>query len=261
MPLICLVGILTNLLVIITVHYKVNEKEMKENQYLYMSLNAFCNLIILFFQSISLISECDLINSDTFNTAHLYNNEYGIFCSIVRKNVFSQFYRIIFVEYLSHVFYVMSNLSYILYSINRLSLIGQEHGKLVTKLSNLKVKKFILITFMFCVALPVSKIFTYKPNYFRHDHNYPDYLEFSKISDTLIFLYLISYIFYNLISSLGFILVNLVVDINILRAVKQVIAERNKNTSKAVQSNEIQKKYFVLAILLKTVLLNLIIEF
>ena len=202
-----------------------------------MSLNAFCNLLILIFQSISLISECDVINNENGLEG------YGIFCSSVRKNVFSQFYRIIFLEYLTHVCYVMSNLSYICYSINRLSLIGQEHGKFVTKLSKLKVKKFVLITFMFCLVLPLSKIFTYKPNKFRPDHNYPDYLDMSQISKALMFVYLTSNILYNLISSIGFILANLVVDINILRAVKQVIAEREKNTSRAIQSNEIQKKY------------------
>lgn len=57
------------------------------------------------------------------------------------------------------------------------------------------------------------------------------------------FVYLTSNILYSLISSLGFILANLVVDINILRTMKQVIAERDKNTSRAIQSNEVQKKY------------------
>ena len=209
---------------------------MKENQYSYMSLNAFCNLFILAFHSISLISECDSLNSN--GTGY-----HGLFCSSVRKNVFSQFYRIIFIEYLSHVVYVMSNLSYICYSINRLSLIGKEHGKIVTKLSKLKVKKFVLITFLFCLILPLSRVFTFKPNFFRTDHNYPDFLNFSKLSKGLMLFYLISNILYSLVSSIGFVLANLFVDINILLAVKQVIAEREKNTSRAIQSNEIQKKY------------------
>ena len=196
-----------------------------------MSLNAFCNLFILFFQSISLISECDTNTED-----------FGIFCSGVRKNAFSQFYRIIFVEYLTHVFYVMSNLSYISYSINRLSLIGQEHGKIVTKISKLKVKKFVLVTFMFCLLLPLPKVFNYKPNYFRIDHTYPDYIELSELSRVVMFIYLSSNILYGLISSVGFVSINLFVDINILRAMKKVIAERAKNTSRAIQPNEIQKK-------------------
>ena len=85
-------------------------------------------------------------------------------------------------------------------------------------------------------------VFTYKPNYFRPEHNYPDYLELLQISKALMYVYIITNLIYGLISSFGFIVINLVVDINILRAIKQVIAEREKNTSRAIQSNEIQKK-------------------
>ena len=167
---------------------------------------------------------------------------YRLFCSSARKSYFSQFYRIIFIEYLTHVISVMSNLSYICYSINRLSLIGQDHGKFVKKVSKMKLKKFFLITFLFCLALPIPKIFTFKPNYFRFDHNYPDFLDFSDINDALIFLYLSSSILYNLINLIGFIVANLVVDINLLFSMKKVIAERAKNTSRAVQTNENSKK-------------------
>ena len=234
MPILCFIGIFTNSLVIATVHHKSNKKEMKENQYSYMSLNAFCNLFILSFQSISLISECDIKEG--------YLNENGIFCSSVRKSPFSQFYRIIFLEYLTHYFNVMSNLSYICYSINRLSLIGKEHGEFVKKISKLKVKKFICIIFFICLVLPVSKVFTYKPNYFRQEHNYPDYIELSEVNEALRFLYLTSSIFYNLLSSIGFIVANLIVDINIVIAMKKVISEREENTNRAVQSNENKKK-------------------
>ena len=206
---------------------------MKENQYSYMSLNACCNLIILFFQSISLISECEYSSYD-FN--------YGLFCSTVRKSLFSQFYRIIFIEYLTHVFYVMTNLAYICYSSNRRSLVGLNHGKFVTKISKLKVKKFILIVFFICLALPVPNIFTFKPNYFKIVNEYPDYIDIYDIHTSLVYVYLSFSIFYYMISSIGFIIANLVVDINLLLAMKQVMAERAENTSRAIQSNEITKK-------------------
>lgn len=226
MPIVCLVGIVANSLVIVTVKHKSNEKELKENQYNYMCLNACCNLLILSFQSISLISQCQSRN--------------GLFCSSVRRSLFSQFSRIIFVEYLTHVFNVMSNLSYIFYSINRLSLIGQDHGKFVTAVSKMKLKKFILVTFMFCLVLPVSNIFTFIPNYNKPDLDYPDLLEFGfqEIGDTLMFLYLVSNILYNLITSIGFIVVNLIVDLSIFISLKKVIDERI-NTA---QMEENQKK-------------------
>lgn len=241
MPIICLIGIITNSVVIATVHFKSNEKEMENNQYSYMSLNAFCNVLILSFQSISLINECGFKHKNLFEAD--YNSGYGLFCSTVRRAAFSQFYKIIFIEYLTNVFNFMSNLSFICYSINRLFLIGQEHGKFVKKISELKVKTFLLITFMFCLALPVPKIFTFKPNYLTPQYNYPDYIEFTNVSLALGLIYLSSNTLYNLISSFGFIISNLIVDINIMLAMKQVLAERAKNTSRAIQANELKKKY------------------
>ena len=235
MPFVCLIGIFTNSLIIATVHFKANKKAMEENQYSYMSLNACCNIIILSFQAISLISQCDFKIRGNFNGINL-------FCSSVRKALFSQFYKIIFAEYLSHVVYIMSNISYICYSINRLSLVGLEHGEFVKKISKLKVKKCILITFLFCLVLPVSKIFNFKPNYFDPYKNYPDYIELASINNSLVLLYLTSSILYNLINSLGFIVANLVVDINLFRAMRSVFEDRAKNTSRVIQSNELRKK-------------------
>ena len=240
MPFICILGIFTNSLVIGTVHLKSNKKEMEQNQYSYMSLNAFCNILILLFQSMSLINECGFKHKYSFKAD--FNSGYGLFCSSVRRAAFSQFYKIIFIEYLTHALNVMSNLSYICYSINRLSLVGQEHGKFVKNISELKVKTFFLITFLFCLALPVYKIFSFSPNYFQPLLNYPDYIEYSNISFAFVYLYLSASILYNLISSIGFIVANLVVDINIMLAMKKVIAERAKNTSRAIQSNELKKR-------------------
>lgn len=240
MPFICIAGIITNSLVIGTVHLKSNKKDMEQNQYSYMSLNACCNILILSFQSISLINECGYKHKFSFESD--FNSGYGLFCSTVRRAAFSQFYKIIFIEYLTHVLNMISNLSYICYSINRLSLVGQEHGKFVKKVSELKIISFFLITFMFCLALPVYKIFSFKPNYIQPEYNYPDYIEYSNISFVLVYLYLSASILYNLVSSVGFIVANLVVDLNIMLAMKKVLAERANKIKRAIQSNESKKQ-------------------
>lgn len=225
-PIVCALGIVTNSLVITIVNHKLNKKELEENQYKFMSVNACCNCLILFFQSFNLITECQKVMLDYSETLD------GFFCSNVRRSLFSQFYRIIFLEYLTHVLNIMSNLSYISYSINRLSLIGQEHGNFVTKMSKITLKSFFLKTVFFCLALPVSKIFTFKPNFIWPEMDYPLLFEFriSELKNSLLFLYYISSIVYNLVNTFGFTIINLVVDINILFTMKKVIAERNKKS-------------------------------
>lgn len=226
MPIVCLLGIVTNSLVLITVKHKSNQKALKENQYSYMSLNACCNLFMLAFQAIRLTSECQVFN--------------GVFCSSVRKSLFIQFYRIIFVEYLTHVLNVMANLSYIIYSISRLSLVGQDHGKFVTMMSKIRVRRFILMSFLFCLVLPASKIFTFRPNFSTPVYEYPDTFEAHLITTkySIILLYYASNIAYFLTISFGFIVSNLVIDISLLVSLKKVIADR----ANTILSEEVQKK-------------------
>lgn len=236
-PVICIIGLVTNSLVIIIVNHKLNKKELEENQYKFMSVNACCNALILFIQSFDLISECQKVMLDYSETLD------GFFCSNARRALFTQFYRIIFLEYLTHVLNIMSNLSYISYSINRLSLIGQEHGKFVTDMSKITLRNYFLKTIFFCLALPVSKIFTFKPNFMWPEMDYPLLFEYriSELKNSLLFLYYISSIIYNLINTFGFTIINLVVDINILFAMKKVIAERHKKKIIASITCQIKK--------------------
>lgn len=198
-----------------------------------MSLNACCNLFILIFQTISITSECQ--------------GGSGLFCSSIRKSLFSQFYRIIFIEYLTHVFNVMSNLSYICYSINRLFLVGKDHSKFVTRMSKLKLKTFLSRTFLLCLILPIAKMFSFLPNFSDPSSEYPYHFEslFSEvhINSILLLIYLILSIIYTWFNFFGFIIGNLVVDINLLLEMRKVIAEKEKKAIiRAIQSNETQKK-------------------
>lgn len=196
-----------------------------------MSLNACCNLIIFFIQLFSIATTCQRLN--------------GIFCSRLHKLIVFQFYRIIFVEYVSHVVHVMSNLSYICYSINRLSLIGQKHGKLVTYVSELKLKNFFCKTFLFCLFLPISKMFRFLPNFDNPLNSYPDTFDskFKVFSFPIILSYVILSIIYNLINSLGFIVINLVVDISILITMKNVMEKQEKDLiTVVVQTSKDRKK-------------------
>ena len=178
LPIVCLLGIVSNSLVIYTVTHKSNQKDLKENQYKYMRLNAIFNILILIIEPLTLISECNDYNS--------------LFCSRIRFWKFSQFFKIIFGEYFSNVFRLAANFTYVQFALNRLSLIGKDHGKMVTNASKLKVGQFIGRIVIPCLFLPVIKIFRYLPNSYLIDADYPIPIGyyFKYLNRSLMFVYM-----------------------------------------------------------------------
>ena len=75
-PLVCLFGTVTNMLIILTVTNKKNEKELKEKQYSYMAITSAINMSIFLIQIVTLINECDY--------------PFGLFCSSIRSNIVVQ---------------------------------------------------------------------------------------------------------------------------------------------------------------------------
>ena len=236
-PIICLFGIASNLLVIKVV--KQNKKELKENHYKFMSLNAISNALILVIQGLSLISECQRFT--------------GIYCSMINKSPLVQYFKIIFQEYISSFLILFSNLTYMAFAISRLSLIGKNHGKFTVYVSNLTVGQFLVRVFLPCLALPVVKIFKYIPNFDQPEDEYPHpfIYFFNKISRGKSFTFLSFNILFDLINSFGFLVANLIVDILLTIRLKQVIEEKAKKTT-----NEETKYIFILQYLLKFIVFN-----
>ena len=97
----------------------------------------------------------------------------GIYCSQLTKYPVVQYFKIIFQEYITSFLFMFSNLTYMAFSISRLSLIGKNHSKLTVYVSNLTIGKFLIYVFLPCLALPVVKIFKYIPNFDQPEDEYP----------------------------------------------------------------------------------------
>lgn len=108
-PVICLFGLITNILVVLVVR-KHSKSDLKTKQYSYMKMNAVCNILVLAINLFGLINECQY--------------PFGLFCSSVRENKLVQIYKIAAVEFLGNSLKSVSNFSYIAFSINRLLLVG-----------------------------------------------------------------------------------------------------------------------------------------
>jgi hypothetical protein len=229
LPIVCLLGIVSNSIVICTVSEKSNQRELRENQYKYMRLNAIFNILILIIEPLTLVSECQDYNS--------------LFCSSIRLWQFTQYFKIIFGEYFSNVFRLAANFTYVQFALNRLSLIGKDHGKLVTNASKLKVRQYMGRIIIPGLVLPVVKIFRYFPNSYLIEADYPIPIGYyyKYLSSSLIIVYMSFNILLDILNYGVFLLVNFIIDVNLAIKVKQHFEDIDQNQTSVI-SPEIKKK-------------------
>ena len=136
-------GLASNLLITVAVSHKDNSKVLKEQTHFhYMRLNAVFNSIIFVIQVFGLMSECTK------------------YCSLLHRLIGIQLEKIIFSEFLMNVFRYMTSLSYIAFTLSRISLLGKEHGKIVTWVSEVNMKKFISISMILSLLFCAVKVFS-----------------------------------------------------------------------------------------------------
>ena len=153
-------GLFSNFTVIFVISHKKNEKELKELKHFhYMRLNAIFNSLIFIIRILSLMSECD--------------NLYFLYCPSIHRLVPIQLEKMIISEFLGNTFRYMSSLSFIAFTLSRISLLGKDHGKIVTWISEISMKKFISYSLIFSVSFCFAKIFKYNLNLENPDLSFP----------------------------------------------------------------------------------------
>jgi hypothetical protein len=151
---------ITNIIVILVILMKENSDLFKEyKQYSYFCLNSVVSLVISMIELLSWMTEC------------FYPFE--VFCPEIRKLTAIQFFKIIFKECFVTLLRFMCNFSYVAFALNRISLIGNDHGKLVTVVSEVGFKKYVLFALLISSSLSWIKFFKYEVNYFYPDASFP----------------------------------------------------------------------------------------
>lgn len=226
LPVVCVVGLVTNSITVYVVSHKSNRKELKEKQYDYMRLNALVNALVLLIQMTTLINECQ--------------GSFGLFCSSIRFSKFLQFYRMLVAEYASNCLRLVSNLTYVAFALNRQSLVGRAHGSLITYVSELTISEFLVRISLPCLILPVVKAFRFYPNSILPEQEYPTQLSyyFNKIPASLVFVYLSFNSLFDLINYVGFLIVNFALDVMLAIKMKKTLDEKEKNQSRNALKNK-----------------------
>lgn len=235
MTIISLFGLVINSLVIFVLINKQFEKEFKQKQYSYLIVYSTFNLLVCFIQILSLINECQ--------------QPFGLFCSSIRQSLFVQYTKLVFYEFFLHFFISMSNLTYVAFSLCRLSLIGSENNKFIQFISEFDPKKLILVFILFSTCLTLVKPFKYSIELtVNHDdyeqEDFPNlFYKYKTLTDLNLSMFkmrLILDVLYDFVNYCVFVLVNLVIDILLLNRVWQVMLDKEAKMSEQIR--EKQKK-------------------
>ena len=222
MPCACILGLILNIRVIQVIR-KNKKKDLKEDFYSYMSLNSKFNCTLCLLFAFYPINYCNQFKSD-------------LFCSSIYNSLFDQYFKIYFVAYSGEAIKMCSNISYILITVNRYMLIGNEHSPFLERISKLKIRNVFVASFLVSFLLNIGHIFQFKisgfnsisdphntkylPSYnMQYDYAYPIVVN----ANTALSAYLC---FYFVINFVTFFIINTTVEVNIVRRLRKELAEK-----------------------------------
>lgn len=225
-----LVAIPANICIIVVIFHKKNQKNLKEKHYKYMTITCCINILILLIECLTLMNYCD---------------EFEIVCSKIVLNLAVQFYKIIFTQFFAHVFRLLSNFTFLAFALNRLSLIGKDHDCLTNAVSNMKIKNYLGISGLVSLLFSVVKIFLFEPNYSFPLLPYP--IDFqdnpSQIpSQSKIISIKVLNAITNMLNYVLFGIINLIIDINLIRKMKQTMKEQEEKLKEQISKKALETR-------------------
>jgi len=223
-PLFCFVGVFTNFLIIKIIKNKKAKKDFKNLMYQNILFNSFFNFIFCFINSFSLINVCTFLSTS--------------FCSSIYKSDVSQYFKIYVISFLGNSIRISSNVSYILFSVSRFSIISSRKFKFLEKIEKMNRKKFNFLIFILSSVLSIFKIFELKPNeiFSNFDLDFPYFVftaRYCLFTDTPTKMFSfgckiipILNLINNVLNNMLFIIFSIIVDIGLYRFAKQYVKEK-----------------------------------
>lgn len=212
-------GIIANVITIYVIMHKKNVKTMSDKHYKYMCLHCVSNASICFIQILNLISECQF--------------PFGLFCSSIRQIIAIQYIHIVFGEYFNCVFRLISNFTYLGFSLCRMYKVGKEHRKLVVFMDQLNIKKYMIACVFVSAGLTVCKALQFDINI-----DYPEFaspLPFIQNPSRFRWMFKPGNVaitaingFYDMINYFVFIIIHLIVDIILFKKMRKVLKEKEE---------------------------------
>lgn len=124
-----------------------------------MRVNAITNSVLFVSRILSLAFVCDLLN--------------GIYCSPFYRSIVAQLYQIVVLDFIGGILIYMSSISFIAFTLSRISLIGKDHGKLITSITRISILKFLAVLIPLSILFNIIEVFKHRLNLIYPDNDYP----------------------------------------------------------------------------------------
>ena len=153
MPFVAFVGFSLNLLTILIIKSKKNEKEFYDKKssqsrlFNFIVLNSMFNMIECFLNIFGLMNICLGLNS--------------IYCSSIDDTMFAIYFKIILIEYVGEIMKTCSHLTALAFSIERYIETVKCERKVLKLFKKMKLRTFLIFTLIVSSLLCVNKLFEY----------------------------------------------------------------------------------------------------
>ena len=244
-PLVCLMSLLSSIVTAIVISHKENKKDLEEKRHFhYIRIYSISNSINSIISGLDLIAECDL--------------NYQTFCSSISHTIPIQLF-VISRSFFENVFTNLSGISMVFLSLCRISLLGKEHGKIVTWASTVNVLGVVICSLIISSALSVSNILNYHLNINDPTLSYPYNLEQAPLkerSDVKSNVIISFNLFSTFFKSVFIVIVQLVVDIGLVVQLRRTLDSKmttgmsEKQKWSMLKSNERAVKRAVIMVII-----------
>ena len=168
----CFIGFCLNLLIVLVVR-KYSKTELKDNFYVFMSLNAKFNCFYCLIYTLNLMTVCLEYN--------------GIFCSSLYSTYLSQFVKIYIINYIGECVKFCSNMTYLFMTLSRYLLINKNPSNLLKKFSNSSIKSRVIFTILSSFLFNLVKAIELQINNGEDEYNdnYPTFPRLNNLNLSL----------------------------------------------------------------------------
>ena len=240
-PIVCFIGILTNILVIITIKSEKSKSyftktENQTRMFNFLVINATFNIIECAVSSFTLMSEC--LGLET------------VFCSRIQLYDEVQYFKIYFVGYFGEIMKTCSVIFTLLFSLERYKITLESENKILVKLSEIKLRIIILATIVVSASTSFGKIFEYDTLV-----SYSTQMEYPRLNLFQLFVEekyfeIVSHISHYIINDFFLLIYNFIIDILLVKKIREDLKHKkhflhenfNKNASSNNENSILKQK-------------------